>query len=205
MMPRRNVSSSGRPPSTGGFQRRSTAVTAIPAPTRPRQRISKKFLLMKLLTTTELLCAMGLITLASTAHATVAANGLFIDHTVLQRGKPCPDWGVVTPNKTIAATIAQTPPVHTITAAVDGKGGAMSSATEHQARKPNILFLLADDWAWPHASCLRTPGILTPTFDRLAREGVLFRNAHVAAHRARRRVLPFSPANGTGDSKRQST
>lgn len=47
--------------------------------------------------------------------------------------------------------------------------------------RPNILFLLADDWAWPHASCLGTPGIRTPTFDRLAREGVLFRNAHVAA------------------------
>ena len=91
-------------------------------------------------------------------------------------------------------------------AALHGAGDRSSlDAAEHQAKKPNILFLLADDWAWPHASCLRTPGILTPTFDRLAREGVLFRNAHVAAHRARRRVLPFSPANGTGDSKRQST
>lgn len=48
-------------------------------------------------------------------------------------------------------------------------------------QRPNILFLLADDWAWPHASCLGAPGIQTPTFDRLAREGVLFRNAHVAA------------------------
>lgn len=47
--------------------------------------------------------------------------------------------------------------------------------------RPNILFLLGDDWAWPHASCLGTPGVRTPTFDRLAREGVLFRNAHVAA------------------------
>lgn len=47
--------------------------------------------------------------------------------------------------------------------------------------RPNILLLLADDWAWPHASCLGTPGIQTPIFDRLAREGVLFRNAHVAA------------------------
>ena len=47
--------------------------------------------------------------------------------------------------------------------------------------RPNILLILGDDWAWPHASCLGTPGIQTPTFDRLAREGVLFRNAHVAA------------------------
>ena len=49
------------------------------------------------------------------------------------------------------------------------------------AKRPNILFLFGDDWAWPHASCLGTPGIQTPTFDRLVREGVLFRNAHVAA------------------------
>ena len=54
-------------------------------------------------------------------------------------------------------------------------------ADNAQNQRPNILFLLADDWAWPHASCLGTPGIQTPTFDRLAREGVLFRNAHVAA------------------------
>jgi arylsulfatase A-like enzyme len=47
--------------------------------------------------------------------------------------------------------------------------------------RPNILFLFGDDWAWPHASSLDTPGIRTPTFDRLAREGVLFRNAHAVA------------------------
>ena len=48
------------------------------------------------------------------------------------------------------------------------------------AKRPNILFVLGDDWGWPHASCLGTPGIQTPHFDRLAREGVLFRNAHSA-------------------------
>ncbi|MCX8495426.1 MAG: sulfatase [Akkermansiaceae bacterium] len=59
---------------------------------------------------------------------------------------------------------------------------ALSATPPPQAPpRPNILFLLGDDWAWPHASCLGTPGIKTPTFDRLAREGVLFRNAHAAA------------------------
>lgn len=48
-------------------------------------------------------------------------------------------------------------------------------------QKPNILFLFADDWAWPHASCLGDPVVKTPTFDRLAKEGVLFRNAHAVA------------------------
>ena len=56
----------------------------------------------------------------------------------------------------------------------------MAEAAQSTPR-PNILFLFADDWAWPHASCLGTPVIQTPTFDRLAREGVLFRNAHAAA------------------------
>jgi hypothetical protein len=49
------------------------------------------------------------------------------------------------------------------------------------SRRPNILFLLGDDWAWPHACCLGYAAIKTPTFDRLACEGVLFRNAHCAA------------------------
>ena len=54
---------------------------------------------------------------------------------------------------------------------------AASAATN----RPNILLLLADDWAWPHASSLGCADLQTPTFDRLAREGVLFRHAHVAA------------------------
>lgn len=58
---------------------------------------------------------------------------------------------------------------------------AVESAAANKPGRPNILFLLADDWAWPHASCLGTPGARTPTFDRIAREGVLFRNAHTAA------------------------
>lgn len=48
-------------------------------------------------------------------------------------------------------------------------------------QRPNILFLFADDWAWPHASSLGHPGVQTPAFDRIAKEGVLFRNAHAAA------------------------
>src|SRR3981189_3241676 len=49
------------------------------------------------------------------------------------------------------------------------------------AVRPNILFLLADDWGWPHASCLGDPVVKTPTFDRIVREGVMFRNAHSAS------------------------
>ncbi len=49
------------------------------------------------------------------------------------------------------------------------------------ADRPNILFCLADDWGWPHAGACGDPVVKTPTFDRLAREGVLFEHAYVAA------------------------
>lgn len=39
--------------------------------------------------------------------------------------------------------------------------------------RPNILLLLADNWAHPHASAYQG-GVPTPTFDRLAAEGALF-------------------------------
>jgi N-sulfoglucosamine sulfohydrolase len=47
--------------------------------------------------------------------------------------------------------------------------------------KPNILFVIADDWSWPHASISGAKELHTPAFDRVAREGVLFTNCHVAA------------------------
>jgi N-sulfoglucosamine sulfohydrolase len=47
--------------------------------------------------------------------------------------------------------------------------------------RPNILFCLADDWSWPHASIAGDKVIKTPTFDRVARQGVLFENALVSS------------------------
>ena len=47
--------------------------------------------------------------------------------------------------------------------------------------RPNILFCLADDWSWPHASIAGDKVVKTPTFDQVAREGVLFENAFVTA------------------------
>ncbi len=63
--------------------------------------------------------------------------------------------------------------------------GASSAA---DAQRPNILLVFADDWG-RHASAyaqIDGPGtvndlIQTPAFDRLAREGVLFRRAFVSA------------------------
>jgi len=58
---------------------------------------------------------------------------------------------------------------------------AGEGSTPGTAGKPNILFAIADDWGFPHASCLGDPVVKTPAFDRVAREGVLFRNAYVSA------------------------
>jgi arylsulfatase A-like enzyme len=53
-------------------------------------------------------------------------------------------------------------------------GAAVAQAA---ARRPNILLLLGDNWAAPHASALGDPVVKTPIFDRLASEGVLFTSA----------------------------
>lgn len=47
--------------------------------------------------------------------------------------------------------------------------------------RPNILVAIADDWGWPHAGVYGDKVVQTPTFDRLARQGVLFNYAFVAA------------------------
>src|SRR5262249_30424808 len=44
--------------------------------------------------------------------------------------------------------------------------------------RPNILFALADDWSWPHAGVYGDKVVKTPTFDRVAREGVLFNRTY---------------------------
>ena len=64
-------------------------------------------------------------------------------------------------------------------------GGCAGAAERGEGRaskkRPNILFCFADDWAWPHASIAGDKVVKTPTFDRVAREGVLFENAFVSA------------------------
>jgi len=54
-------------------------------------------------------------------------------------------------------------------------GCALASASE--SRRPNILFAIADDWGL-HAGAYGTSWVNTPNFDRVAREGLLFRNAY---------------------------
>ena len=62
-----------------------------------------------------------------------------------------------------------------------GCGGAASLFAGAQRKKPNILFAIADDWSWPHASIVGDKVVKTPTFDRVAGEGVMFTNAFVSS------------------------
>jgi len=58
---------------------------------------------------------------------------------------------------------------------------ARGSAKGGSRARPNILFCIADDWSWPHAGVYGDKVVKTPTFDRIAKEGVLFSQAHCAA------------------------
>lgn len=46
-----------------------------------------------------------------------------------------------------------------------------------EARRPNILFIIFDDWNRSHAGAYGCDWVKTPNFDRVPREGLLFRNA----------------------------
>ena len=50
-----------------------------------------------------------------------------------------------------------------------------------QDERPNILFCMADDWGWPHAGAYGDEAVKTPNFDRLAKEGALFRHVYVSS------------------------
>jgi N-sulfoglucosamine sulfohydrolase len=52
------------------------------------------------------------------------------------------------------------------------------SAAAEPKERPNFLILMADNWAWPHAGVYGDPVVKTPTFDALAREGMLFARAY---------------------------
>ena len=48
-----------------------------------------------------------------------------------------------------------------------------------QSTKPNIIYFFVDDMGYGDASCLNPDGkIQTPNIDRLAREGMVFTDAH---------------------------
>jgi len=46
------------------------------------------------------------------------------------------------------------------------------------SKRPNILFAIADDWSFGHASAYGCGWVQTPNFDRVAKEGILFTRAY---------------------------
>jgi N-sulfoglucosamine sulfohydrolase len=62
-----------------------------------------------------------------------------------------------------------------LTALIGLCGSAMAASP---APKPNILFVIADDWGFGHAGAYGCSWVKTPNFDRVAREGILFTNAY---------------------------
>ncbi|MBX6311919.1 MAG: sulfatase [Isosphaeraceae bacterium] len=59
---------------------------------------------------------------------------------------------------------------------LSGLSGAGHAAEAGGAKRPNILFVIADDWSYGHAGAYGCSWIKTPAFDRIAKEGVLFTN-----------------------------
>jgi arylsulfatase A-like enzyme len=56
-----------------------------------------------------------------------------------------------------------------------------AAAQTLEARRPNILLVIADDWSYPHAGVYGDRTVRTPNVDRLAREGARFTHAFAAA------------------------
>lgn len=55
-----------------------------------------------------------------------------------------------------------------------------SAATASAADRPNILFIIFDDWGWRDAGAYGSTWVKTPHFDRIAKEGILFTNAYTS-------------------------
>jgi N-sulfoglucosamine sulfohydrolase len=60
--------------------------------------------------------------------------------------------------------------------AVIGPGFLGHNLVAQAPKRPNILFVIADDWGNGHASVFGAEWVKTPNVDRVAREGVVFTN-----------------------------
>lgn len=60
-------------------------------------------------------------------------------------------------------------------------GIAGLTAARFAPARPNILYILADNFSWNHLGAYGCKAIASPNFDRIAREGVPFTNAFCPA------------------------
>ncbi len=61
--------------------------------------------------------------------------------------------------------------------ALPAAGAGRRNQVAANISRPNIVFILIDDLRWDEIGVAGHPFIKTPSIDRLAREGVMFRNA----------------------------
>jgi N-sulfoglucosamine sulfohydrolase len=54
---------------------------------------------------------------------------------------------------------------------------ASCTKPSNEAERPNILFCIADDQSYPHAGAYGCDWVKTPSFDRIAQQGILFNRA----------------------------
>ena len=58
---------------------------------------------------------------------------------------------------------------------------ALGQARAAEAKRPNILFVMADDLGWMDLACQGNKLVETPHIDSLAKQGMRFTNAYAAA------------------------
>ncbi len=58
---------------------------------------------------------------------------------------------------------------------------ALGEARAAEAKRPNILFVMADDLGWMDLACQGNKLVETPHIDSLAKQGMRFTNAYAAA------------------------
>ncbi len=57
-------------------------------------------------------------------------------------------------------------------------GFLFSGCKQEEAKRPNILFAIADDASYPHMGAYGTEWVVTPAFDYVAKNGLLFERAY---------------------------
>ncbi len=57
----------------------------------------------------------------------------------------------------------------------------LPATPQQNSKRPNILFVIADDQSWLHTSITGDKVVKTPAFDRVAREGVFFTHSFAAS------------------------
>ena len=61
-------------------------------------------------------------------------------------------------------------------AAALGIQQSIGQAGANEKRRPNVVFILPDEWRAQSLGCMGNPNVQTPNLDRLASEGILMRN-----------------------------